>query len=200
MSPSVTRCGALSTFQRADGAGPFAGNFRQRQQPRARILAALGVVGRGRGHAVRPVAWRAPASARVKRVDGERRAAGIAADLVEREQAVVAIERGVLQRLRHHRSGELLHLQGKAAHARRAVARRGRADQIQGQRVAQEIEDAVVGGEPVGARRARSSPRSARGRARSGPPRSDRCDRPGNAGRRVRAPAAGCRRRSRGCE
>ena len=63
-----------------------------------------------------------------------------------------AIERGVLQRLRHQGSGELLHLQRKAAHARRAVRRPARRDQIHGQRIAQEIEDAFVGGEPFGAR------------------------------------------------
>ena len=178
-------------------AGPFAGNFGERDQPRAGVLAALGVVGRGRGHAVRPFP-RAGLHRRVKGVDGKRPGRGVAADLVEREQAVVAIERGILQRLRHHRAGELLHLQREAAHARRAVRGPAGLDQVHGQRIAQEIEDAVVGGEPV---RARSFDRLRDQRAimlRRHRPRSDRCDRPGNAGRRVRAPAAGCRRNSRG--
>ena len=58
-------------------------------------------------------------------------AATVAADLVQRQQRVIAIERGVLQRLRRHRSGELLHLQRELAHPRPAVgpavADRGRA-------------------------------------------------------------------------
>ena len=108
-------------------AGPFAGNFRQRHDPGARVLAALGVVGRGRRHAVRPLLRPRVCIVVVKRIDGKRFGGGVATDLVEREQAVVAIEGGVLERLRHHRPGELLHLQRKAAHARRAVREPGRA-------------------------------------------------------------------------
>ena len=88
----------------------------------------------------------------MKRIQRQRPGGRIAADLVEREQAVVAVERGVLQRLRHQGAGELLHLQGETAHARCAVCGPARLVQVHGQRVAQKIEDAVIGGEPVRAR------------------------------------------------
>ena len=179
------------------GAGPFAGNFRQRHDPRAGILAALGVVGRGRRHAMRPLFGAGPHHP-VKGLHGERLCRRIAADLVEREQAVVAVERRVLQRLCHHRSGELLHFQRKPAHARRAVGGASGIDQIQRQGVAQEVEDAVIGCKPVGARpfdRLRDQLAVMSGSRRM---KSGRCDRPGSAARRVRAPAAGCRRNSRG--
>ena len=108
------------------GAGPLAVNFRQRHDPGAGVLAALGVMRCGRRHAVRPFPG-ARLHHLVKVIDRKRLGGRIAADLVEREQAVVAIERGVLERFGHHRPGELLHLQRKPAHARRAVRRRGRA-------------------------------------------------------------------------
>ncbi len=46
--------------------------------------------------------------ARWNSLDGEREAAGVAADLVQRGQAEVAVERGVLDALRHHGPGRLL--------------------------------------------------------------------------------------------
>ena len=126
ISPSMTRCGALRIFQRATALAHSPGISASADQPRAGILAALGVVGRGRGHAMRPFPG-ADLHHRVKSIDGKRPAGRIAADLVQREQTMVAIERGVLQRLRHHRPGELLHLQRETPNARRAVRRRGRA-------------------------------------------------------------------------
>ena len=81
--------------------------------------------------AVRPcgLSAGAPAMRCVKLGDRQSRQRGIAADFVERQQRVVAIERGVLQRLRHHRSGELLHLQRELAHPRtRCRAGRRRSD------------------------------------------------------------------------
>ena len=88
----------------------------------------------------------------MKRIDGKRFRGGVATDLVEREQAMVAIEGGVLERFRHHRPGELLHLQRKAAHPRRAVRGPAGLDQVHGEDVAEKGENALVGGEPVGAR------------------------------------------------
>ena len=129
MSPSVTRCGALRIFQRATALVHSPGSSRQRDQAGAGVFAALGVVRRGRRHAVRPV-FGAGLHHLVKGIGRKRRRRRFAADLVEREQAVDAIERRVLQRFRHQRAGELLHLQGKAAHPWRAVcsARPGRSD------------------------------------------------------------------------
>ena len=178
-------------------AGPFAGNFGQRDQAHARILAALGVVGRRRRHAVRPLRG-AELHGVVKGLDRKCFRRRVAADLIEREQAVIAIERGVLQRLRHHRTGELLQLQGKAPHTRRAVRCPARLDQVHGQGIAKKVEDALVCGEPFRACFLDRLARSARGRERLDPRASDRCDRPENAGYRVRAPAAGCRPKSRG--
>jgi hypothetical protein len=44
----------------------------------------------------------------VEVVDGEREAARVAADFVQRRQALVAVERRVLDPFRHHRAGRLL--------------------------------------------------------------------------------------------
>ena len=45
----------VQDFPACNGAGPLAGNFSQRNQSRSRVLSALGVVGRRRRHAVRPL-------------------------------------------------------------------------------------------------------------------------------------------------
>ena len=81
----------------------------------------------------------------------KRRGGRITADLVEREQAVIAVERGIFERFGHQRPGELLHLQGKAPHPWRAVGRAAGLDQVHGESIAQEVEKTFVGGEPVGA-------------------------------------------------
>ena len=52
--------------------------------------------------------------------DADAEAIRAAADLVQREKPVVAIEGGVLEALRHHRPAVLLH-----AHCERAPRRRG---------------------------------------------------------------------------
>ena len=84
--------------------------------------------------------------------DGQRAGSRIAADLVESQQPMKAIESGILQRLCHHRTGELLHFEREAAVTCDAVAHATRRNEIEGQRVAQEIEDVDVRAEPVGAR------------------------------------------------
>ena len=56
--------------------------------------------------------------------------AGIAADLVQRDEAVVAVERGVLDALRHHRRGELLEAHGEAQHLRRRGPSGGAASSV----------------------------------------------------------------------
>ena len=112
---------ALQSAPDVDRGAHSSASSAQRQQPRARIFAALGVVRRRCGQAVRGV-WRGR-HALVEFRDRQRVAARIAADLVERQQAVVTIEGGILERLRHHRPGELLHLEGESAHARMLCAR-----------------------------------------------------------------------------
>src|SRR5262245_40386278 len=49
----------------------------------------------------------------VKARDGQPAGGGIAADFVEGQKAMKAIERGILERLRHHRTSELLNLKAK---------------------------------------------------------------------------------------
>ena len=53
-----------------------------------------------------------------------------AAHLVERDQTIVAVERGVLERLRHDRPGQLLEVHGGGDDVGALVA--ARADQIRG--------------------------------------------------------------------
>src|SRR2546423_12717368 len=79
----------------------------------------------------------------------ERPRCRIAADLIERETAVIAVERGILERLCHHRPGELLHLECKLPIARDAVSGSGWRDEIECERVAQKIEYSWVGTEPL---------------------------------------------------
>ena len=75
--------------------------------PGAGVLAALGVVGRGRQH--RPWRPRQPLGVRgVELRDADGGMAGTGADLVAGDQPVEAIERGVFEALGHDRSGELL--------------------------------------------------------------------------------------------
>src|SRR5262249_61853721 len=62
-----------------------------------------------------------------------------------------AIERGILERLRHHRTGELLNLECKSAVARDAVTCATLGNEVECQRVAQEIENPEVRTEPLGA-------------------------------------------------
>src|SRR6478735_11585466 len=62
---------------------------------------------------------------------------------------MVSIERRVLQRLCHQRTGELLDLERKMAVTRNAVSCAARSDEIQGQCIAQKIENTDVGAEPV---------------------------------------------------
>src|SRR5262249_21610284 len=62
-----------------------------------------------------------------------------------------AIERGILERFRHHRTGELLNLECKPAVARNAVTCATLGNEVERQRVAQEIENPEVRSEPFGA-------------------------------------------------
>ena len=61
-----------------------------------------------------------------------------------------AIERSILEGLRHHRTGELLNLECKAAVARNAVTCATPSNEVERQRVAQEIENPEVRTEPFG--------------------------------------------------
>ncbi len=54
---------------------------------------------------------------------------------------MIAIEGRVLERFGHQRPGQLLDLAGEAVHARSAVTAPPRSNQVEGERIAQEIED-----------------------------------------------------------
>ena len=133
-------------------AGPFARNFRQRHDARPGILAALGVMRGGRRHAVRPFLG-AGLHHRVKVAGPEAPCGGIAADLVEREQPVVAVERRCPPATSPS-CGPVNCCTFSAKRRTRGALCGGAAglEQVQGQGIAQEIEDAVVGGEPFVAR------------------------------------------------
>src|SRR5262249_27389692 len=87
----------------------------------------------------------------VKARDGQPTGGGIAADFVEGRKAMKAIERRILEGLCHHRTGELLNLEGKAAVARNAMAGAPRGNKVERQSIAQEIEKSEVRTEPNGA-------------------------------------------------
>ena len=85
--------------------------------------------------------------------NGDAAGAGICADFIEGQQTVITIESGIFQRLGHHRAGELLDLERKAANSRDAVSAATRGDQVERENIAQEVEDIRICAEPVRARR-----------------------------------------------
>ena len=95
--------------QRLSEPPPFAGHFGKDVDARTHVFRALVVVGRGREHRVRPVC-RALGARAVEGGHREAELAGIAADVVQRDEAVVSVERGVLDAFRRDRRRELLHL------------------------------------------------------------------------------------------
>src|SRR6266853_760909 len=70
--------------------------------------------------------------------------AGVAADLIERDQPDIAIERSVLEAFRHDRAAQLLEAHGEAQGL--LVLRGTTPVELAGQQLAQEIEDRGVGG------------------------------------------------------
>ena len=126
-----------------DLARPFLGQLGQHREPGPDILAMLGIMGRRAEHGVRP-ALRALG---IGLVEGRQRQAeivGAAAHLVEGGEAVVAVERGVLEALGHHRAAILLHPHGEARHQVTAVAAARRGDEVGREQPLQEAEDAGV--------------------------------------------------------
>src|ERR1039458_4535890 len=70
------------------------------------IFGALGIVRAGSQHAVGP-GVEAFLIGQVKLGGGDSKALQIATDIVQRDQAMEAVEGGVFQTLRHYRAGEL---------------------------------------------------------------------------------------------
>ena len=171
-----------------DLGGPGGGDLGEHVDARAHVLAALGVVGRGGDEGLRP-----PVQTRRVLVveDGGRFAVarGISADLVERDEAVVDVERGVLDALGGDRPGRLLEAHREVPAGGQVVGiRAGRVPHQED--VAKEVEDRDVHGgvAALGLRDRFLDVR--RGRGRSGPARRRprRCGRP-----RMRRPPRGSR-------
>ena len=95
---------------------PLVRQLGQHGEPRTRVLAALRIVRRRRQQRLRP-APRALDIRRVKLLDGAADALRLPADVVQRDEAVVAVERSVLEAFGHHGPAQLLHL-----HAQRSTA------------------------------------------------------------------------------
>ncbi len=102
----VARAGRVA--ERVGAAAPRLGVAGDREQPGPDVLAALGVVGGQRGHAQRPVLLLVDRPG-VHLLGGrDLEQVRVAADLVEGDQPVPAVERGVLDALGHHRAPGLL--------------------------------------------------------------------------------------------
>ena len=93
---------------------PVAGLLGEHGDPRADVLAPLGVVGRQRDHRVGPVAL-AGGHRVVEVVDADREDRRVAADLVERGEPRPLVEGAVLDALGHHHAGGLLEAPGGLA-------------------------------------------------------------------------------------
>ncbi len=122
---------------------PLVRQLRDGVDPGADVLAAFGVVGRKRDHAVRP----APGRFLVQPVEGGQRGAEprrLAAHLVQRDQPVVAVEGRVLDALGHDGAGVLLELHREAPHLAGAERVAPLLDDVGGEQLEDEVEDALV--------------------------------------------------------
>ena len=93
---------------------PLVGDLGEHREPGAHVLGALGVVRGQRGHGARP-RGHPPGVAVVELGGGDPEPVRVAAHLVQRDEPVVAVERGVLDALGHHHARRLLHPRGQLA-------------------------------------------------------------------------------------
>ena len=105
----------------AHALAPALVHARERADARAHVARALRVV-RLRREQLQRMAREALERGGVELVRADREAPGIAADLVQRREPEVAVERGVLDALRHHRPGRLLPANDELVELRRALA------------------------------------------------------------------------------
>src|SRR3954471_19616556 len=87
----------------------------EQAEARAYVFGALGVVSRAAEKRRRP-AFRPLLARRVEALERDAEMRWMAADLVQSDQPVVAVERGVLDPLRHDRRRELLEAHREAQH------------------------------------------------------------------------------------
>ena len=98
-----------------DAPAPDQRQLRQERDAEPSVLAALCVMGRGRQHRVWPLSHaflNEPMECRAGHAEAPR----IAADLVQSQQAEIAVEGRILEGLRHDRPGHLLELHCGAEH------------------------------------------------------------------------------------
>src|SRR5262245_43539341 len=98
----------------ARGSVPANGDFRERVDARAGVLAAFGVVRRTGEHRCRPEPQTfavAPVERRGRNAEPPR----LAADLAQRSQRIEAVECRILDALRRHRPGQLLEAHNELA-------------------------------------------------------------------------------------
>ena len=122
----------------------------EHREPRARILGALGVVGRAAKHGGRP-APRAVFARGVERLQRKTEVRRMPANFIESDEPVVAIEGGVLHSLRHDRRGELLEAHREAQHLLAPQPFRRR--RVQREHAMHEIESVRVGNAAAALRR-----------------------------------------------
>ena len=112
-SSTVIRCGLVQAAPALEARRPRLGHFGQDVDPGTNVLAALGVVRREWRQGVRPPCL-PPSIVSVHRLGADAEADRVAADLVERHQAVVDVKGRVLDPLGRHRRGHLLELAGES--------------------------------------------------------------------------------------
>ncbi len=88
--------------------GPLAAQLAEHREPGAHVLAALGVVRRQRGHALRRDLRARPAGPGGSRPAASPKRPGSPPTSLQRDEARVAVVGGVLDALRHHRARGLL--------------------------------------------------------------------------------------------
>ena len=120
-------------------ARPFLRHVCEHGEARTCVLSALGVVGGGCQHRARPM-LRTLCIGLVEGAGGNAEPLGFAADLVEGDEPVVAIEGGILQTFGHHRTAVLLQLHRETKHAGAVEAALRFRGQAAGQQVMQEVE------------------------------------------------------------
>jgi hypothetical protein len=107
VGPRVTPVPLEQTRPACERRPPAFGDLAEQADPQPGVLASLGVVRRRREHRARPVGQAGRVRC-VERVQAGPEDARVTADLVERDEPEVAVERRVLDALGHHRAGQLL--------------------------------------------------------------------------------------------
>ena len=176
----VRRRGRREVLPELQDLRPIVGKLGERMQPKTKILAALGVVCRGRDQGIRRKArpsrdWR----------DGTRgpnaETARVATHFIERKERHVPVEQRVLESFRHDGSSQPLEAAPKSADEVRIRACRRRGGEVGKERAGGEIMDRDIRKDGSSVWRLRSSLRSEICPRAPAPRRSGSCGRPESA-------------------